>query len=381
MPVLTASEAAAWRETLDASGKRVVFTSGCFDILHAGHVRYLAQAKGLGDALLVALNSDSSVRQIKGPTRPVNTEQDRAEVLLGLESVDAIVIFDEPRTVGLIETIEPQIFAKGGDYTIDSLNPEELAALRSIGAEIHILPELKGRSTTATLARMALPEMPAPSTTPPSALTGAPPKSTPARLPRLGVLGSGEGSNFGVLLDAIDAGTLQAEVALVLSDNPGAKILDRAHARGIPAEWINPGDHPNRFSAEAQQAVSGQFRAAGCDLIVCAGFMRRLKDPVLSDFAGRIVNIHPSLLPAFPGRAAWAQAFDAKVPETGCTVHLIDAGIDTGPILAQSKVPILPQDTVDDVRRRIQAAEHALFPRAIGDLLQTLSTPSAADPT
>ncbi|MDB6071475.1 MAG: Phosphoribosylglycinamide formyltransferase [Verrucomicrobiales bacterium] len=367
MPVLTAAEAAAWRQNLAASGRRVVFTSGCFDILHAGHVRYLAQAKGLGDALLVALNSDSSVRQIKGPARPVNSEDDRAEVLLGLESVDAIVIFDEPRTTGLIETIQPQIFAKGGDYTLDSLNPEELAALRSIGAEIHILPELKGRSTTATLARMALPENP----TTPSASSSSP-QSNPSRLPRLGVLGSGEGSNFGVLLDAIDAGTLKAEVALVLSDNPGAKILDRAHARGIPAEWINPGDHPNRFSAEAQQAVSGQFRAAGCDLIVCAGFMRRLKDPVLSDFAGRIVNIHPSLLPAFPGRSAWAQAFEAKVPETGCTVHLIDVGIDTGPILAQTKVPILPEDTVDDVRRRIQSAEHALFPQAIGDLLKTL---------
>lgn len=376
MPVLTASEAAAWRQKLDASGKRVVFTSGCFDILHAGHVRYLAQAKGLGDALLVALNSDASVRQIKGPSRPVNSEDDRAEVLLGLESVDAIIIFDEPRTTGLIEAIEPQVFAKGGDYTIDSLNQEELAALRSIGAEIHILPELKGRSTTATIARMALPENPITPTTP--SASGNSSDLTPSRLPRLGVLGSGEGSNFGVLLDAIDAGTLKAEVALVLSDNPGAKILDRAHARGIPAEWINPGDHPNRFSAEAQQAVSGQFRAAGCDLIVCAGFMRRLKDPVLSDFAGRIVNIHPSLLPAFPGRAAWAQAFDAQVPETGCTVHLIDAGIDTGPILAQSQVPIHPEDTVDDVRRRIQAAEHELFPRAIGDLLKTLSPIAAA---
>lgn len=358
MPLLTPSEAAAWRDRLHAAGQRVVFTSGCFDLLHAGHVRYLAQARELGDALLIALNSDASVRQIKGPTRPVNSEEDRAEVLLALKSVDAVVIFDEPRTTGLIQTIRPQLFAKGGDYTLDTLNAEERSALQSLGSEIHLLPELKGRSTTATLARMALPET-APGTPPP-------------HVPRLGILGSGEGSNFGVLLEAIDTGTLPAEVALVLSDNPNAKILDRARARGIPARWIDPGDHPNRFSPAAQQAVSDQFRAAGCDLIVCAGFMRRLKDPVLSDFAGRIVNIHPSLLPAFPGREAWKQAFDACVTEAGCTVHLIDAGIDTGPILAQSKVPVYMGDSVDDIRRRIQAAEHQLFPKAIRELLTTL---------
>ena len=348
---LTVPEAAAWRDELHAAGKRIVFTSGCFDILHAGHVRYLNQARKLGDALIIALNSDASVRMIKGPTRPVNSQDDRAEVLLGLSAVDAVVVFDEPRTTELIRTLRPHLFAKGGDYTLDSLYPAERDALQAYGAEIHLLPEVKGRSTTATLTRMALSAKP---------------------LPRLGVLGSGEGSNFGVLLEAIDAGTLPAEVALVLSDNPQARILDRARAKGIDAAWIDPGPHPNRFSAEAQQAVSDRFRAAGCDLLVCAGFMRRLKDPVLSDFAGRIVNIHPSLLPAFPGRRAWGQAFDAGVTETGCTVHLIDAGIDTGPILAQAKVPILATDTVDDVQRRIQAAEHHLFPVAIRDLLATL---------
>jgi len=198
------------------------------------------------------------------------------------------------------------------------------------------------------------------------------PLPLPGPVPRLGVLGSGEGSNFGVLLEAIDAGTLPAQIALVLSDNPGARILERAAARGIPHAWIDPGTHPNRFSLEAQQAVSGQFRAAGCDLIICAGFMRRLKDPVLTDFAGRIVNIHPSLLPAFPGRDAWKQAYEAAVTETGCTVHLIDAGIDTGPILAQTRVPVYMGDSADDIRRRIQAAEHLLFPRALRDLLATL---------
>ncbi len=367
MPVLTATEAAAWRDQLHAAGKRVVFTSGCFDILHAGHVRYLTQARELGDALVIALNSDASVRAIKGPTRPVNSETDRAEVLLALKAVDAIVIFNEPRTTGLIQTLRPHCYAKGGDYTLETLNPEERAALLAQNITIHFLPIVQGRSTTATLARMALPELPSPP-------ADSPPAPAPRRknLPKLGVLGSGEGSNFGVLLEAIDSGTLPAEVALVLSDKADAKILDRARARGIPAAWIDPGDHPNRFSPAAQQAVSDQFRAAGCDLIVCAGFMRRLKDPVLSDFAGRIVNIHPSLLPAFPGREAWKQAHQAGISETGCTVHLIDAGIDTGPILAQARVPIFPEDAVSDVQHRIQAAEHQLFPAALRDLLEKL---------
>jgi len=206
------------------------------------------------------------------------------------------------------------------------------------------------------------------------------PTDFPGTLPRLGILGSGEGSNFGILLDAMDAGRLPAQVALVLSDNPGARILQRAAARGIPHAWVDPGDHPNRFSPAAQQSVSDQFREAGCAVIVCAGFMRRLKNPVLSDFAGRIVNIHPSLLPAFPGREAWKQAFEAAATETGCTVHLIDAGIDTGPILAQSRVPIYPGDSIDDIRRRIQTAEHELFPAALRDFLAALPPAGESGP-
>ena len=268
MPILTLTQASAWRDRLHSTGQRVVFTSGCFDILHAGHVRYLAQARALGDALVIALNSDASVRGIKGPSRPVNAEADRAEVLLALKSVDAVVIFDEPRTTSLIEALRPHCFAKGGDYTIETLNPEERAALEAQGAEIHLLPEVKGRSTTATLAKMALPETPLDEAPAESSSPANPSHhpSTPhpgSALPRLGILGSGEGSNFGVLLDAIDSGLLPAAVALVLSDNPNAKILDRARVRNIPAAWIDPGSHPNRFSLEAQQAVCDQFRAAG----------------------------------------------------------------------------------------------------------------------
>lgn len=360
MSVHTLADAAAFRDSLHTAGKRLVFTSGCFDILHAGHTRYLAQARALGDALIIALNADASVSALKGPSRPVNSAADRAEVLLALKSVDAVLVFEESETTELIRHIRPHLFAKGGDYTLDTLNQNERHALEKIGAEIHLLPVVEGRSTTATLARMALPE---------NAPAAA---AAPKRRPRLGILGSGEGSNFGVLLNAIEAGQLDAEVALVLSDNFHAPILDRAKVKGIPGAWVDPGDHPNRFSAKAQAEISRRFHEAGCDLVVCAGFMRRLKDPILTDYAGRIVNVHPSLLPAFPGRSAWAQAFEAGVEETGCTVHFIDAGIDTGPIIAQSKVPILPGDTVDDVRKRIQAAEYQLFPAALQELLKTL---------
>lgn len=372
MSVHTLADAAAFRDALHHAGKRLVFTSGCFDVLHAGHTRYLAQARALGDALIIALNADASVSALKGPSRPVNSEADRAEVLLALKSVDAVLVFGESETTELIRHIRPHLFAKGGDYTLDTLNQNERRALEKIGAEIHLLPVVAGRSTTAALARMAQPEnappVPADPAPTPAGAGGAPVK----RRPRLGILGSGEGSNFGVLLNAIEGGTLEADVALVLSDNFHAPILDRAKVKGISSAWIDPGDHPNRFSTRAQEEISRRFQEAGCDLIVCAGFMRRLKDPILSDFAGRIVNVHPSLLPAFPGRSAWAQAFDAGVRETGCTVHFIDAGIDTGPIIAQSRVPILPEDTVDDVRKRIQAAEYQLFPAALQQLLQTL---------
>lgn len=351
---LSLSEAISWRDQLEAEGRKLVFTSGCFDILHAGHVRYLAEARKLGDALLVALNSDDSVRRLKGPHRPVNSEEDRAEVLLGLESVDAVIVFSEARTSGLICAIRPHLFAKGGDYTLNSLNPDERTELEAAGSQIHLLPVVPGRSTTATLERMALPE------------------KAPPRVPRIGVLGSGNGSNFGAVLEAIDSGILAAEIALVLSDNANAGILDRARNRGIAAEWVDPGDHPNRFSPAAQQAVADRFVEAGCDLILCAGFMRRLKDPLLSCFASRILNIHPSLLPEFPGREAWKQALEAGVSETGCTVHLVDAGIDTGPILAQARVLVEPADTPDSLQKKIQMAEHELLPRVIQGYLDQI---------
>ena len=142
---------------MDGDGRRLVFTNGCFDLLHAGHVRYLRQARALGDALAVGLNSDRSVRELKGEGRPLNTEGDRAEVLAALGCVDYVVVFDGKRATELLRAVRPHIYAKGGDYTPDSLDAEERSALRACGAEIKILPLVPGRSTTALIGKISRP--------------------------------------------------------------------------------------------------------------------------------------------------------------------------------------------------------------------------------
>ncbi len=130
------------------AGKTIVFTNGCFDILHVGHVRYLAAAKRLGDILVVGLNSDASVCELKGIGRPLNSQDDRAEVMAALEAVDHVIIFAEKRVSHLLRQIRPQVYAKGGDYTVDSLDPEEVVALKEINARIEILPLVPGKSTS-----------------------------------------------------------------------------------------------------------------------------------------------------------------------------------------------------------------------------------------
>jgi D-glycero-beta-D-manno-heptose 1-phosphate adenylyltransferase len=129
-------------------GKTIVFTNGCFDILHAGHVRYLAAAKQLGDILVVGLNGDASVRELKGEGRPLNRQEDRAEVIAALGAVDYVVIFDEKRVDTLLREVRPGVYAKGGDYSRNSLDPVEVAALKEIGAKIEILPLVPGKSTS-----------------------------------------------------------------------------------------------------------------------------------------------------------------------------------------------------------------------------------------
>ena len=182
------------------------------------------------------------------------------------------------------------------------------------------------------------------------------------------MLGSGKGSNFVAIADACAAGTVPAEVALVLSDVAEAGILDRARARGIPARFLPPGKFRTKLDEEAERNYIEALRAAEVDLVVLAGFMRVLKDAFLQAFAGRIVNIHPSLLPSFPGLAAWEQALAHGVRVTGCTVHFVDAGVDSGPIIGQQTVPVLDDDTAETLHQRIHAAEHALYPRCVAAL-------------
>ena len=152
--IVTSEELSAIRDGMDSAGQRLVFTNGCFDLLHAGHVRYLQQARELGDALAVGLNSDRSVRELKGEGRPINRQDDRAEVLAALGCVDYVVIFDGKRATDVLRTVRPHLYAKGGDYTPDSLDPEERGALSAAGAEIKILPLVPGRSTTTVVERL-----------------------------------------------------------------------------------------------------------------------------------------------------------------------------------------------------------------------------------
>lgn len=153
--IVDAAEMSALRDGLDSAGRKLVFTNGCFDLLHAGHVRYLQQARALGDALVVGLNSDRSVRELKGEGRPLNSQDDRAEVLAALGCVDFVVVFDGKRATELLRTVRPHIYAKGGDYTPDTLDAEEHGALEACGAVIEILPLVPGRSTTALVGKIA----------------------------------------------------------------------------------------------------------------------------------------------------------------------------------------------------------------------------------
>jgi phosphoribosylglycinamide formyltransferase-1 len=182
---------------------------------------------------------------------------------------------------------------------------------------------------------------------------------------RLGVLGSGRGSNFVAIADAIAAGKLPAEVAIVLSDVESAGILAQARERGVPAQFIPPGKFRTKLEDEAELAMVEALRMARVDLIVLAGFMRVLKGEFLRAFEGRIVNVHPSLLPSFPGLQAWKQALDHGVKVAGCTVHFVDAGVDSGAIIGQQPVPVLDQDTAESLHERIQVAEHELYPQCV----------------
>lgn len=189
----------------------------------------------------------------------------------------------------------------------------------------------------------------------------------------LGILGSGSGSNMQAILDAIDAGTLDARIAIVLSDNPDAFIVERARQRGIENGIIDCRGFKTKFPEQSQQETADRLKAAGVEIVCLAGFMRMVKHPLLEAFPRRILNIHPALLPAFPGLEAWQQALDAGVAETGATVHFVDAGMDTGPVILQQRVPVLTGDSAQTLHARIQIAEHQLYPAAIKQVAAMLA--------
>ncbi len=181
----------------------------------------------------------------------------------------------------------------------------------------------------------------------------------------LGILGSGKGTNCRAILERIRAGTLPAKARVVISDVLDAPILEIAREFSVPNAYLPPGDFRTRLEPATEMELVKILQDAGVELVILAGFMRVLKSPMLEAFPRRILNIHPSLLPRFPGLEAWKQALAAGEKVTGCTVHYVDEKIDHGDVIAQREVPILPNDTPESLHTRIQIAEHELYPEVI----------------
>jgi phosphoribosylglycinamide formyltransferase-1 len=186
-------------------------------------------------------------------------------------------------------------------------------------------------------------------------------------VPRIAVLISGRGSNLQAIIDAIESERLDASIAIVVSSRADAPGLARAQAAGIETAFLNPKDYPTRDAYD--RALADLLQSKGVSLVCLAGFMRLVGQPLRDAFPNRILNIHPSLLPAFPGLDAQRQAFEHGVRIAGCTVHLVTEVLDGGPIVLQSAVPVLPDDTVETLSARILAEEHKLYPQAIGLVL------------
>jgi len=183
----------------------------------------------------------------------------------------------------------------------------------------------------------------------------------------IGIVGSGKGSNCRAILERIRSADLAAEARLVISDVLDAPILDIAREFGVANAYLPPGRFRTRLEPAIEEQLVKMLRDAGVELVVLAGFMRVLHEPMLKAFPRRIINIHPSLLPKFPGLESWKQAFLAGETVTGCTVHYVDEEIDHGRILAQKEVRILPNDTADSLHARIQVLEHELYPAVIAE--------------
>ncbi|MGO4889720.1 phosphoribosylglycinamide formyltransferase [Anaerobacillus sp. MEB173] len=183
----------------------------------------------------------------------------------------------------------------------------------------------------------------------------------------IAVFASGSGTNFQAIIDAVEANELHVEIRLLVADKANAKAIERAEKHGIPTFVFHPKEYTNKQDFETE--ILSKLKDNDVEYIVLAGYMRLIGETLLSAFEGRILNIHPSLLPAFPGKDAIGQAFDAKVKITGVTIHYVDEGMDTGPIIAQEAVYIDEKDTLDDVRKKIQAVEHVLYPKTLAAVL------------
>ncbi|MHB1419141.1 MAG: phosphoribosylglycinamide formyltransferase [Bacillota bacterium] len=181
-----------------------------------------------------------------------------------------------------------------------------------------------------------------------------------ADLLKIGVLASGRGSNLQAIIDAVERGELPAKISVVISDKEGAPALDRARRHGIEACYLNPRQYVDK--EEFERGMISCLHDYGIELVALAGYMRVLTPVMINAFPGRIVNIHPSLLPAFPGLEAQRQALAYGVKYTGCTVHFVDSGMDTGPIIAQAAVPVETGDTAVTLAERILVQEHRLYP-------------------
>jgi phosphoribosylglycinamide formyltransferase-1 len=182
---------------------------------------------------------------------------------------------------------------------------------------------------------------------------------------KLAIFGSGSGTNCQAIIDAIEAGTLDAEVKCVLADKEDAYILERARKHNIPAIYFDCAPFKSKLAGESEQKVLQTLEDHDVNFIALAGFMRIVKDGLLKAYAGRMINIHPSLLPSFPGLDGGKQAFDYGVKFTGCTVHFVDAGVDTGAIINQKIIPIGNDDTFETMMCNLHAQEHIAYPEAL----------------
>jgi len=185
----------------------------------------------------------------------------------------------------------------------------------------------------------------------------------------IGVLASGRGTNLQAMIDNIENGTLKAKLAIVISDNEDAPALEKAQKHNIPAQYIYPGPKKTVLSLQCEQEYIKTLNDYQVDLICLAGFMRILKKPFLDAFSGRILNIHPALLPAFPGLDVQQKALEYGVKFSGCTVHFVDETVDGGPIVAQAVVPVLDDDTPEKLAQRILKEEHRIYTEAINLVL------------